>query len=155
MKTNELVELLQELAAADLAEGSEITNHPCYIAAVQIQEVKVDNSRLREAIKKVQDAAVHGLYGEAPETDVFGDALWDLYDAAKLNSQGEVMMSKPWSEQTTVERCQTAIRVHTKQSKFLCPTGLSHDLCKKNYSLWIQYENHQTTITMLERILDE
>ena len=40
------------------------------------------NAKLREAIRNVQKAAVHGMYGESPETDIFDDALHELYALA-------------------------------------------------------------------------
>jgi len=48
----------------------------------QIERLQAEKAKLGEAIRNVQKAAVHGMYGESPETSMFDDALHELYALA-------------------------------------------------------------------------
>lgn len=48
MNTRELVELLDDLAERDLAEGADIVDHPAHIAAIKLIELESLQAELKE-----------------------------------------------------------------------------------------------------------
>ena len=52
VSTRELVELLDDLAHKDLAEGADIVDHPAHIAALTITALEAELADLRRIMQK-------------------------------------------------------------------------------------------------------
>ena len=80
MMNKDIKEIAEKLNAIRRPEDLLNIDRNDYQKLVQyILKLENDVRTLQKAIHRVRTEAIHGLYGEAPETTLFENALYDLY----------------------------------------------------------------------------